>query len=310
MKILSIGVIALSLLAGFLLMEGSSRSGGQALKVRPPAVAGTFYPADPQELGKMIDGFLSKAAPPPLENVVALVAPHAGYQYSGPVAAYSYALLKGRKFDRVVVIAPSHYESFDYSSVYDGAAYATPFGQVPVDQAFAAKLAKMSPTIRLSSTGHTPTPESPEHALEDQLPFLQRVIGQFELVPVIMGDHSYDTCRALGVALAKLVAGTNTLIVASSDLSHFHTYDEAVRIDHKTLNAIGEYDYFDLSRNLDLRVWEACGGGPIVATMIAAERLGATDARLLHYANTGDVTGDRGRVVGYGAVAQIGRAHV
>ena len=305
MKTFSFGVIALSLLAGLLLVEGASSSGGQALKVRQPAVAGTFYPADPKELAKMIDDFLAKATPPPLENVVALVAPHAGYQYSGPVAAYSYALLKGRKFDRVVVIAPSHYEAFDYSSVYDGAAYATPFGQVPVDQAFAAKLAKMSPSIRLSSAGHTPSPDRPEHAIEDQLPFLQRVIGQFELVPVIMGDQSYDACRALGVALAKLVAGTNTLIVASSDLSHYHTYDEAVRIDHKTLKAIGEYDYFDLSRNLELRVWEACGGGPIVATMIAAERLGANQAKVLHYANTGDVTGDHSRVVGYGAAALV-----
>ena len=161
MKTLSFGVIALFLLAGLLLVEGASSSGGQALKVRQPAVAGTFYPADPKELAKMIDDFLAKATPPPLENVVALVAPHAGYQYSGPVAAYSYALLKGRKFDRVVVIAPSHYEAFDYSSVYDGAAYATPFGQVPVDQAFAAKLAKMSPSIRLSSAGHTPSPDLP-----------------------------------------------------------------------------------------------------------------------------------------------------
>jgi hypothetical protein len=253
----------------------------------------------------MIDGFLAKAATPPLENVVALVAPHAGYVYSGPVAAYSYALLKGRKFDRVVVIAPSHYEAFDFSSVYDGAAYATPFGQVPVDQTFAQKMAKMSPLIKLSALGHTPSADHPEHALEVQLPFLQRVIGQFQLVPIIMGDQSYENCRALGVALAKLVAGSNTLIVASSDLSHYHTYDEAVKIDHKTLKAIEEYDYFDLSRNLEQRVWEACGGGPIVATMIAAERLGASQAKVLHYANTGDVTGDHSRVVGYGAVALV-----
>jgi AmmeMemoRadiSam system protein B/AmmeMemoRadiSam system protein A len=253
----------------------------------------------------MIDGFLAKAAPAPLENVIALVAPHAGYVYSGPVAAYSYKLIKGRKFDRVVVIAPSHYQAFDFSSVYDGAAYTTPFGQVPVDRAFAAKLAKMSPLIRLSALGHTPSPDHPEHALEVQLPFLQRVIGQFQLVPIIMGDQSYEACRTLGVALAKLVAGTNTLIVASSDLSHYHTYDEAESLDHKTLKAIGEYDYFDLSRNLERRVWEACGGGPIVATMIAAERLGANRANVLHYANTGDVTGDHSRVVGYGAVALV-----
>ena len=305
MKILPFGIIALSALAGVLLMERSSSGGGQAPKIRQPAVAGSFYPADPKELGTMIDGFLSKAAPPPLENVVALVAPHAGYVYSGPVAAYSYALLKGRKFDRVVVIAPSHYEAFGFSSVYEGAAYVTPFGQVPVDQAFAAKLAKASPRIKLSAVGHTPSADHPEHSLEVQLPFLQRVLGQFQLVPVIMGDQSYDACRALGVALAKLVQGTNTLIMVSSDLSHYHTYDEAVGLDHKTLNAIAEYDYFDLARNLDLRVWEACGGGPIVATMIAAERLGATQAKVLHYANTGDVTGDHSRVVGYGAVALV-----
>jgi AmmeMemoRadiSam system protein B/AmmeMemoRadiSam system protein A len=304
-KILPFGIAALSLAAGLLLVEGTSRGAPPAPKVRPMAVAGSFYPADPKELGSMLDGFLAKAAPPPLQNVVAISAPHAGYIYSGPVAAYSYALLKGRKFDRVVVIAPSHYEAFNFSSVYDGDAYLTPFGQVPIDKAFAAKLAKASPTIKLSGVGHTPSADHPEHSVEVQLPFLQRVIGQFQLVPIVMGNQDYDNCRALGVALAKLVQGTNTLIVASSDLSHYHTYDEAVGLDHKTLNAIGEYDYFDLARNLDLRVWEACGGGPIVAVMIAAERLGANQAKVLHYANTGDVTGDHSRVVGYGAVAFV-----
>ena len=303
MKTLFFGCCVLA--AGFLLLETGARGGGQAAKVRQPAVAGAFYPSGPKELATMIDGFLAKATPPPLENIVALVAPHAGYVYSGPVAAYSYALLKGRKFDRVVVIAPSHYEAFGFSSVFDGAAYATPFGQVPVDQAFAARLAKMSSLIKLSGVGHTPSADHPEHALEVQLPFLQRVIGPFQLVPIVMGEQSYDACRALGVALAKLVQGTNTLIVASSDLSHYHRYDEATKLDRKTLKAIEEYDYFDLSRNLELRVWEACGGGPIVATMIAAERLGASQAKLLHYANTGDVTGDHSRVVGYGAVALV-----
>ncbi len=294
MKILLLGLFVLCAVAGT-----------HPPKIRPPAVAGTFYPADPKQLAAMIDGFLAKAAPPHLDNVIALTAPHAGYIYSGPVAAWSYALVKGRKYDRVVVIAPSHYEAFGFTSVYDGADYSAPFGQVPVDQAFAAKLAKMSPTIRLSSVGHTPTPDTPEHSLEVQLPFLQRVIGQFQLVPIVMGDQSYDTERALGVALAKLLQGTNSLIVASSDLSHYHRYDDAVKLDHKTLKAIEEYDYFDLARNLETRAWEACGGGPIVAAMIAAERLGANQAKLLHYANTGDVTGDRSRVVGYGAVAFV-----
>ena len=308
MRILTVVVIALALVAGFVLLRPRSASSAESNKVRPAAVAGSFYPADPAELTKMVDGFLAKATPPPLAGVVALVAPHAGYEYAGQVAAYSYALLKGRKFDRVVVISPSHYESFGFASVYDGAAYTTPLGQVPVDRAFAAKLAGMSKLIRLSGLGHTPTRDKPEHALEDQLPFLQRVLGQFQLVPIVIGDQSYETCRALGLALAKLIPGTNTLIVASSDLSHYHPYNDAVRIDHKTLKAIEEWDYLSMARNFDpsVNVWEACGGYPIIAAMIASERLGASQAKVLDYANSGDVpAGDKTRVVGYGAVAFV-----
>ena len=304
MKSLFFGIVAFAVLAGVLLVQ-SRGDGAAAQKIRPAAVAGAFYPADPKELGAMLDGFLSQTAPQPAEDVVALVAPHAGYVYSGPVAAHSYALLKGRKVERVVVIAPSHYEAFGFASVYDGAAYATPLGQVQVDQEFAAKLAKMSPLIKLSGAGHTPSRDRMEHALEVQLPFLQRTLGQFKLVPIIMGDQNYDIERALGVALAKLIQGPGTLIVASSDLSHYHPYDEAVSLDHKTLKAIEEWDYLNLSQNLERRVWEACGGGPIVTAMIAAERLGASHARLLKYANSGDTAGDRSRVVGYGAVALV-----
>jgi AmmeMemoRadiSam system protein B/AmmeMemoRadiSam system protein A len=307
MRNLTVAAITLALVAGFVLLRPRSVNSAESAKVRPAAVAGSFYPADPAALTKMIDGFLAKATPPPLTGVVALVAPHAGYEYAGQVAAYSYALLKGRKFDRVVVIAPSHYESFGFASVYDGAAYTTPLGQVPVDRAFAAKLAAGSKLIRLSGLGHTPTPDKPEHALEDQLPFLQRVLGQFQLVPIVIGDQSYETCRALGLALAKLIPGTNTLIVASSDLSHYHPYNDAVRIDHKTLKAIEEWDYLSMARNFDpsVNVWEACGGYPIIAAMIASERLGASQAKVLDYANSGDTAGDKTRVVGYGAVAFV-----
>ena len=272
--------------------------------VRQPGVAGAFYPADPKALTTMIDDMLAHAAasqPPIAEPILAVVAPHAGYQYSGPVAAYTYAALKGRKFSRVVVIAPSHYEYFDFTSVYDGDAYATPLGEVRVDKAFAAQLVKMSPTIQFSSRGHTPTKEGAEHALEVQLPWLQRVLGDFTLVPIVMGNQSYENSRALGVALAKLIHGGDTLIVASSDLSHYHPYDDAVKIDHKTLNALQQWDYFSMSRNFEARVWEACGGAPIVAAMIAAERMGANEARVLKYANSGDTTGDHSRVVGYSA---------
>ena len=274
--------------------------------VRLPAVAGQFYPAQPDELRRMLDEFLGQATVPSIPGrVVALIAPHAGYIYSGKVAAHSYALLRGQKFERVVVIAPSHFETFPFISVYNGDAYATPLGTIAVDKDFAAGLAKLNPLIQLSSRGHTPTKQQGEHALEVQLPFLQRVVGEFRLVPIVMGEQTYESERALGVALAKMVKGTDTLIVASSDLSHYHTYDEATKIDQRTLKGIERWDYLSLSRNFQAGVWEACGGGPIVAALIAAERLGAQQAKVLKYANTGDVTGDRSRVVGYGAVALI-----
>ncbi len=275
-----------------------------AEKIRAAAVAGSFYPANPAELTRMMDDYLARVTDAPTgSRLIALIAPHAGYVYSGPVAAYSYALLKGRRYQRVVVIAPSHVVPFDYASVYDGDGYATPLGGIRVDKALAKKLAAENPRlVRLSSQGHAPTDGQAEHSLEVQLPWLQRTLGEFTLVPVIMGEQSYAASRALGVALAKLV-GPETLIVASSDLSHFHTYEQASAMDRKTLAAVEDWDYLSLSRNLEQGMWEACGGAPIVATMMAAERLGATRAAVLKYANTGDVTGDRSRVVGYGAAA-------
>lgn len=302
----SFALAVAALVAGALLLAPLRLQPAEKEAVRQPAVAGSFYPADPRELEKMIDGFLARAGNPVTqEPLVALIAPHAGYQYSGAVAAHSYAQLKGRKFARVVVIAPSHFEGFDFTSVYDGESYVTPLGAIPVDKAFAARLASLGPGIRLSRRGHTPAGQQGEHALEVELPFLQRTLGHFQLVPIVMGDQSYESSRALGVALAKLIQGTDTLIVASSDLSHFHPADEASRLDHNTLQAIEDWDTLSLSRNFQSRVWEACGGAPIVAAMIAAQRLGANQARILKYANTGDVTGDRSRVVGYGAVALL-----
>ena len=223
-------------------------------KVRPAAVAGAFYPADPQELSQMIDEMLAKATPPPVDGaILAAVAPHAGYPYSGPVAAWTYAAIeheRGHKYSRVVVIAPSHYVGFDFTSVYDGDAYTTPLGQVPVDKEFARRLAKMSATIQLSDKGHQATADAPEHSVEVQLPWLQKILGNFELVPIVMGDQSYESSRALGVALAKMLRDDHdTLVVASSDLSHYHPYADAETIDHKTLHALEAWDYFSMSRN-------------------------------------------------------------
>lgn len=288
-------VLAAAAMAGIL---AGGRSG-----VRTPTVAGSFYPADPGQLAKNVDALLG--APTPgvdAHDILAVIAPHAGYEFSGGVAGKAYAVLKGRKVRRVVIIAPSHYESFAFSSVYDGEAYATPLGEIAVDREFARRLAQ-GPLIKLARNGHISSGSRGEHALEVQLPFLQRALGNFQLVPVVMGRQDYQASRALGTALARASSGPDTLIVASSDLSHFHPYEQAWQLDHAALAAVEQGDYLTLSHNLESRTWEACGGGPIVAAMIAAERLGATQAKVLNYTNSGDVTGDRGRVVGYGSVA-------
>jgi AmmeMemoRadiSam system protein B/AmmeMemoRadiSam system protein A len=296
-------------------VHGQTENAGQQ-KLRSAGVAGSFYPADPAALAATMDSMLAQVPAQQIDGqILAVVAPHAGYPYSGPVAAYTYASLKGLRFSRIVVIAPSHFESFDFTSVYDGDGYVTPLGTVPVDKIFVQQLSKMNSSIRLSERGHAPTSQGAEHALEVQLPWLQHVVGSFTLVPIIMGDQSYENSRALGVSLAKLIQRESkspqgkdsqestgaTLIVASSDLSHYHTYDDAERIDHKTLGALQSWDYLSMSRNFEMRVWEACGGGPIVAAMIAAERLGANKANVLKYANSGDTSGDHSRVVGYSA---------
>jgi AmmeMemoRadiSam system protein B/AmmeMemoRadiSam system protein A len=284
-------------------------SDAQHSKIREAMAAKMgWYPADATELTIMVDQMLAKAKKTGINGtIIGLVSPHAGYFYSGHVAANSYALLKGSNIKRVVVIAPSHISAFDGVSIYDGDAYATPLGNIQIDHNFADKLVKRSPLIKRSAKGHDETYMGRgEHSLEAQLPFLQRVLKEFKLVPIIMGEQDYRTCRELGIALAEIVKPGETIIAASSDLSHFHSYDQAVKLDRSVIRSIEEWDYFNLSRNLQGRIWEACGGGPIIATMIAAERVGATQAKLIQYANSGDTAGgNRESVVGYAAIAFI-----
>jgi len=278
-------------------------------KVREPAVAGMFYPGDPDELTATIEQLLEDARKIEIsEPLIAIVSPHAGYPFSGHVAAHAFTLLRNRGIRRVVVISPCHVEAFRGVSVFDGEGYATPLGVIPVDTEFCKKLTSKSSRIKYSNRGHRKGPQGRgEHALEVQLPFLQTVLGDFQLVPIVMGDQSYDTCRALAVSLEEMIEGPETVIVASSDLSHFHRYETAVKLDQKVLGSIERWDYLTLSRNLEMRVWEACGGGPIVTAMMAAERMGATESQVLKYANSGDLPyGDKERVVGYAAAAFFG----
>lgn len=268
-------------------------------KIRESVLAGTWYPASPEELRQMIVGFLSRVPPTDIPGqLTAIISPHAGYVYSGQVAAHAYKLLEKQKFPTVIVLAPSHQARFTGVSVYDRGGFHTPLGVVPLDQDLISALEKRDKRIRFIPEAH-----AKEHSLEIQLPFLQVVMPGFKLVPLVMGEQDFETCRWLAEAIADCIKDKTVLLVASSDLSHFHSSDEAKRLDQAVLDRVAAFDPEGLLRSLESGKCEACGGGPMVATMLAAGRLGATKSRVLNSANSGDVTGDRSRVVGYMAAA-------
>jgi hypothetical protein len=264
-------------------------------EIREPAVAGSFYTSDPRALSKQIKGFLDAVPERKIEGeIIALISPHAGYIYSGQVAAYAYKLLIENSFDKVIVIAPSHHMYFHGASIYSKGAFRTPLGLIPIEEEISQKIIKESPTVSFLPQAHTQ-----EHSLEIQLPFLQTVLKDFQLIPIIMGDQNLENCKTLSDALFTVIKGKKILIVASSDLSHFYSYDEAVRLDTVVADRIKNFDPRGLSRDLSEGRCEACGGGPIITTMLLAQKMGANRALVLKYANSGDVTGDKSRVVGY-----------
>ena len=230
-------------------------------------------------------------------EIIALVSPHAGYLYSGQVAAHAYKLIEGRSYDSVVVVAPSHMAFFRGVSLYDRGGYATPLGPVPVDTELSKKMMEKRKEIKFLPEAH-----AQEHSLEIQIPFLQTTLRPFKLVPMVMEPKwTWETCQYLASAIAEAVKGKKVLLVASSDLSHFHSYEKAVELDKIALSHIERFDAEGLHRDLREGRCEACGGGPIVTIMLAARAMGANQAKMLRYLNSGDVTGDRSRVVGYGA---------
>ncbi len=270
-----------------------------ALHVRPPAVAGMFYPSRAATLKADVQDLLAQAAPPALQGtIVGLIAPHAGYVYSGAVAAYAYRLLAATPVDAVILIGPSHREYFEGVSVFPGDAYRTPLGDMPIDDGLRRRL--VAAGVARTLDGHRT-----EHALEVQLPFLQVARGTCPIVPLVMGSQRREDCTALGAAIASTVGTQRVAIVASSDLSHYHPYDEAVTLDHRVVDLVETFDIDELLRRIDEDTVEACGAGPIAAAMIASKQLGANRARVLQYCNSGDVTGDRGAVVGYLSAAFV-----
>ena len=266
---------------------------------RTAKVAGAFYPADPQELRKTVTDLLERhaAAPVSASTPRILIAPHAGYPYAGVVAARAFREIQGRSYDAVVVIGFTHRDRFDGTSVDDREAYTTPLGSIPVDLE-AVGFLKTQPGIQHLERAH----DSQEHSLEVMLPFLQVALGEFKLVPLLMGSDARDDAQALAAALAQLAARGKYLFVFSTDLSHYHASDDARKRDEVTVNAMLFETPQAVDRLFGAGYVEACGRGPIVASLFLAKRLGYPTRSLLAHANSGDTTGDTSRVVGYAAI--------
>lgn len=274
--------------------------------IRRPTAAGSFYPANPVELTKTIAGLFADSEKVALSaRPIALIAPHSGYAYSGKVAAKAFKQLQGEQYDTVVVVSPAHSGFFAGVSVFEGDGYQTPIGTIDVDKPLAAAISAMNPHIYLSSQGHATGSARGEHTLEVLLPFLQIVLGSFKLVPIVMGDQEPSAGRQLGEVLASALAGKNCLLVASTDLSHFHTEKEARRLDTVIRDAIERYDPTSLMGSLDSGKGEACGGTAVAAVLIACQRLGGGEVRVLDYATSGTATGQFDDVVGYLSAAVL-----
>jgi len=282
-----------------------------AAQHRPPAVSGLFYPADPAELGRAVDNYLAEApAPPKLPGpLLALVVPHAGYEFSAPVAAAGYRAVSGA-YDAVVVFGTAHHMRVAAAALYAKGAFDTPLGPVPVDEVLAARLLKDPRLFQDEPQAH-----SKEHSVEVQLPFLiKRLKPGWKLLPIIMNTEDLQVCLRVGQAVAAAIQGRKVLLVASSDLSHYPATTVADKVDRATLKALERLDpeYFRLANRIMLARGEPgletawCGEAGVIAAMAAARSLGADRGVLIRYANSGySPRGEAGRAVGYAAAAFV-----
>ena len=266
--------------------------------LRRAAVAGSWYHANPDTLAREVDGYLDGVGRSPIGEPLAIISPHAGLMYSGPIAAHAYSLLRGRDIDVAVLVGPSHFVGFDGVAIYERGAFDTPFGPIPIAEHCASALALGSRMVKAHPAAHVR-----EHSLEMQLPFLKRVLPNASIVPLVMGHQRRETAYELGDAIAAAVKGRRAVIVASTDLSHYQTAETAAKLDNKVIQHVLRFDPDGLMSLLETHPEHACGGGPTVAVMRAAKALGAKDARVLRYGDSGDVSGDKDAVVGYLAAA-------
>lgn len=267
--------------------------------VKEPAVAGSFYPGDRKRLEAELDQYLSVPGDPAGSGrLLALIAPHAGYVYSGGVAGHAYARLKGKDIRTVIMLGPTHFAAVNGAVIYPGTGLRTPLGVVPVAEELARSLASERDGVRLAAE-----PFAREHSLEVQLPFLQKTLRDFRVVPILIGRMTPESYRRLADGIATVLKrDERSLLVISSDLSHYHDGKTAGVMDRKVLDAVERLAAGDLERLLGSGEGEACGGAPILYGMAAARGAGATEAQLYRYADSGDIFGDKSRVVGYGAV--------
>lgn len=270
---------------------------------RTPVVAGAFYPADAHLLSADIQSYLQKAEVVPVKGTLyGIIAPHAGYVYSGPVAAYSYKLLKNMDIDVAVVLAPSHRARFNGASVIPRGIYETPLGEVEIDADIGTRL------VEKNNFSFIKEAHQAEHSLEVQVPFLQSVLSDFTIVPVIIGSTELATCGAIAESLYDVLKDEkrNVIIVVSTDLSHYHDYSSAKAIDEVFINSLKSFNPAQVEEVCAARKAEACGEGPVLTGMTLCKQLGADTMDVLNYANSGDAGGGKGQVVGYVAAAMSG----
>ncbi|MGD0884160.1 MAG: AmmeMemoRadiSam system protein B [Thermodesulfovibrionales bacterium] len=272
---------------------------GCSERVKEPAVAGSFYPSDEKSLRETVNSFLATAERRPVDGkLIALIAPHAGYQFSGQIAAYAYKHLAEREINTVILIGPSHHVAFNGASVYTEGSMKTPLGNVKIDTTIAQSLINEKANVSFN-----PDTFEKEHSIEVQLPFLQQMLKNFKIVPILIGSPTKESFEYLTGRLIEILRkDEKTIIIASTDLSHYHDYDTATTMDKKMIDAVQRMSLEDVERYLMSGEGEMCGGYPVIFTMAVARGVGATNGLVYKYANSGDVTGDRSRVVGYSAI--------
>ncbi len=269
-------------------------------EIRKPAVSGTFYPADPSALSNLIKKNLDKVPAKKVEGeIMGIIVPHAGYEFSAGVAAYAYKELIGREYDAIIIMGPSHHVYFDGISVSDYDQMQTPLGNLDMDRSLSKKISEYNPKKLFFNK----SADDVEHSIEVQLPLLQRVQPNAKIVSMIFSDQSIENCLIAAQAILSATSGKKVLLIASSDFSHYYTYQKAVGMDAIALADIEKGDIQSFVNDVSLGKCELCGYGPVITLMLIANELGVNDIEILNYANSGDVTGNKTNVVGYAAVA-------